>query len=102
MARIIRDLNIENLQSKSHFDTQTPDIEDKDGKESRSAIAKEPDVVELHALYEVEYEQFLTDTSHEISKCAQRLLELESIVFGNPSSGRVAYRHEFKSRLPFR
>jgi hypothetical protein len=103
MARIITDLTIENLQSKFHFDNQTPDIEDvKDVKESGSVITREPDVAELHALYEIEYEQFLTDTSHEISKCAQKLLELESIVFGNPSSKRVAYRHEFKSGLPFR
>ena len=103
MARIITDITKENLQSKFHFDNQTADLEDiKDVKETGSAIARESDFAELHALYEIQYEQFLTDTSHEISKCAQRLLELESIVYGNPSSERVAYRHESKSVLPFR
>jgi hypothetical protein len=106
MARIITNITIENLQSKFYFDNQTADLEDvkdlKDVKETGPAMASELDFAELHALYEIEYKQFLTDTSHEISKCAQRLLELESIVFGNPSSERVAYRHEFKSGLPFR
>jgi hypothetical protein len=103
MERIITDTTKENLQSKFHFDNKTADLEDiNDVKETGSAITREPDVVELHALYENEYEQFLTDTSHEISKCTQRLLELESIVYGNPSSERVAYQPEFKSRLPFR
>jgi reverse gyrase len=100
MERIITNITIENLQSKFHFDNQTADLEDV--KETGSAIAREPDFAELHALYEIQYEQFLTDTSHEISKCAQRLSELESIVYGNPSSERVAYRHDFKSVLPFR
>ena len=84
MAQIITNITIENLQSKFHFDNQTADIEDV--KETGSAIAREPGFAELHALYEIQYEQFLTETSHEISKCAQRLLELESIVYGNPSS----------------
>ena len=100
MAQIITNITIENLQSKFHFDNQTADLEDV--KETGSAIARELDFAELHALYEIQYEQFLTDTSHEISKCEQRLLELESIVYGNPSSERVAYQHKFKSVLPFR
>ncbi len=106
MAQIITNITIENLQSKFHFDNQTAYLEDvkdfKAIKENGSAIAREPDFAELHALYEIQYEQFLTDTSHEISKCEQRLLELESIVYGNPSSERVAYQHKFKSVLPFR
>ena len=77
MAQIITNTTIENLQSKFHFDNQTADLEDredvKDIKETGSAVAREPDFAELHASFEIQYEQFLTDTSHEISKCAQRL-----------------------------
>ena len=103
MERFINLTTKENLHSKFHFANQTADLEDiKDVKETGSAIAKEPDIAELHALYENEYKQFLIDTNHEISKCAQRLLELKSIVYGNPSSERVAYQHGFKSGLPFR
>jgi hypothetical protein len=103
MAQFITNTTIENLQSKFQSDNQTTDLEDiKDVKETGSAIAREPDFAELHALYEIQYEQFLTDTSHDISKYAQRLLELESIVSGNLPSKRVAYQHEFKSVLSFR
>jgi len=100
MAQIITNTTIENLQSKFHFDNQTTDLEDV--KETGSAIAGEPGFAELHALYEIQYEQFLTDTSHEISKRAQRLSELKSIVYGNPSTERATSQHEFKSVLPFR
>ncbi len=94
MARIITNITIENLQSKFYFDNQTADL--KDVKETGPSMARELDFVDLHALYEIEYKQFLTDASHEISKCAQRFLELESFVYGNPSSERVAYQHKFK------
>lgn len=94
MSRIITNRTKENLQSKFYFDNQTADLEDV--KETGPAIARELDFAELHALYEIEYKQFLTDASHEISKCAQRLLELESFVYGNPSYERVSYQHTFK------
>lgn len=80
MARISTNTTIENLQSKFHFDSPTAD------KETRSAISREPDFAELHALYEIHYEQFLNDTSIEISKCTQKLRQLESIVYGEPYS----------------
>lgn len=43
---------------------------------------KEPDFFELHAQFEIQYQQFITDTSDEITKRAQRLEELEAIVYG--------------------
>ena len=96
MERFINLTTKENLHSKFYFANQTADIEDiediediKDVKEVGPAIAREPDFVQLHALYEIEYEQFLMDTNHEIAKYTQRLLELESIVYGSPSSERV-------------
>ena len=49
--------------------------------EAGSVNVKEPDFADLHALYEIEYEKFITDTSVEIKKRTQKLLELESIVF---------------------
>lgn len=44
--------------------------------------SKEPDFFELHAQFEIQYQQFITDTSDEITKRAQRLEELEAIVYG--------------------
>jgi len=54
--------------------------------EAGSANVREPSFADLHALYEIEYEKFIIDTRVEIKKRAQKLLELESIVFGNLSS----------------
>lgn len=80
----------ENLRTKYHLNTQTADnrgakvIENVD--ETGTASVKEPDFAELHATYEIEYEQFLADIGVEIAKRAQRLSELESIVYGNSTS----------------
>ncbi len=51
-----------------------------------SADGTEQDFVQLHMLFKIQYEQFLTDTSDEIAKRTQRLSELKSIVYGNSSS----------------
>jgi hypothetical protein len=79
MARIINNTTVENLKIKSPFNKQNV-------KEFGLVTNKEPDFAELHALFEIQYKQFLTDTSDEIAKRAQRLLELESIVHGDPLS----------------
>ena len=54
--------------------------------EAGAANVKEPGFADLHALYEIEYKKFLTDTSVEIEQRTKRLLRLESIVFRNLSS----------------
>ncbi len=90
MARILTNTTSENLQTKFHLNYQGADLVNakdiKNVKEAGSASAREPDFAELHSLFQIQYEQFLTDTSDEIAKRAQRLSELESIVYGNPSS----------------
>jgi len=54
--------------------------------EAGAANVKEPGFADLHALYEVEYEKFITDISVEIEQRTQKLLELKSIVFRKLSS----------------
>ena len=89
MAQIILNTTAENLQTKHHFKNKNADLgAAKKTKEFGPAIGREPDFAELHALFEIQYKQFLTDTSDEIAKRAQRLLELESIVYGNPHPNR--------------
>ena len=76
----------ENLHTKYQFNTQTADnggakvVENVD--ETGTASTREPDFAELHATYEIEYEQFLADIDVEITKRTQRLSKLESIVYG--------------------
>ncbi len=79
MARIITNTTAGNLQTKSR---STDGVNAKDAKAFGPALVREPDFAELHALFEIQYKQFLSDTSDEIAKRAQRLLELESIVYG--------------------
>ena len=87
MAKITPNTTAEHLQIKSHFKNKNADPgEVKKVKDFGPAIGREPDFAELHALFEIQYKQFITDTSDEIAKRAQRLLELESIVYGNPLS----------------
>jgi len=84
-------ITFENLQTKLHLNTQTAEIVDakdiENVDEAGSAGGREPDFAELHASFEIEYEQFLADIGVEIAERAQRLLELESIVYGNAPSG---------------
>ena len=54
--------------------------------EAGATNVKEPGFADLHALYELEYEKFITDTGIEIEQRAQKLLRLESIVFRKLSS----------------
>ncbi len=89
MSRILTNTTSENLQTKFHLNQGADLVNAKDiknVKEAGPASAREPDFAELHSLFQIQYEQFLTDTSDEIAKRAQRLSELESIVYGNPSS----------------
>jgi hypothetical protein len=83
MAKIIPPVTVESLQSKSYMDHPNTDPEDvkalKDLVETGTVTAKEPDFAELHALFEMEYEQFITDTNHEILKCTQKLSELKAL-----------------------
>jgi hypothetical protein len=89
MAQINTKTTAENLHISFQFNEQGTDLDQvKDIKvmqEAGPAIVREPDFAELHALFEIQYEQFLMDTSNEIAKHAQRLLGLESIVYGDPS-----------------
>ena len=80
----------DNLHTKYRLNTQTADngvaevVENVD--ETSTDSVREPDFAELHATYEIEYEQFLADIDVEIAKRAQRLSRLESIVYGNSPS----------------
>jgi hypothetical protein len=59
----------------------------KNNKEfGKDAVARELDCVKLQALFDIEYQQFMTDTSYEIAKSTQRLSELKAFVYGKPSS----------------
>ena len=79
----------ENAQTKSHPNTETAEIGDasviENVDEADSARDREPDFAELHASFEIEYEEFLADIGIEIAICAQRLSELESIIGKSPS-----------------
>ena len=88
--RILTNTTSDNLQTKFHLNNQGAGLGNardiKNVNEVRVASVREPNFAELYALFEIQYEQFLTDTSNEITKCAQRLSELKSIVYGNPIS----------------
>jgi hypothetical protein len=93
MAQIIRKTTAEGPDKQNHFNNQSGrpgEVQDiKNFNSGAPASLREPDFAELHALFESHYEQFLTDTSDEISKCHKRLMQLESIVYGNAGSQRI-------------
>jgi hypothetical protein len=84
MRRIIANTTVENLPTKFHFSSRGAGIQ-----EAGSAMANEPDFAELYNSFEIQYEQFLTDTNDEIAKSAQRLLELKSIVYGDSPAAEL-------------
>jgi hypothetical protein len=91
MTSTITPTIFENAQIKSHPNTETAEIgdasviENVNVDEADSAREREPDFAELHASFEIEYEEFLADIGIEIAICAQRLSELESIIGKSPS-----------------
>jgi hypothetical protein len=99
MEQIITSRTTENPRTKFHFNTRDADLEDV--KEARPAIVREPDFAELHDSFEIQYEQFLADTSDEIAISNQRLLELKSIVYGDRPSAGITYQHDRKLVLLF-
>jgi hypothetical protein len=80
----------DNLRTKFHLndpDTSPGNAREvKKVNEAGPASVREPNFAELHALFKIQYEQFLTDTSDEIAIRTRRLSELKSIVYGNPPS----------------
>jgi hypothetical protein len=81
MSQTITQTPTKNLKTKFHFNNQDADLED--FNKAESGDEEGPDFSELHALFESQYQQFLTDTSDEITKCSQRLVKLESILYRN-------------------
>jgi hypothetical protein len=90
MSHTMSNLTVKDFQKTINFnnrDTGFGDVKDiKNIKGLKPANTRELDFFELHALFETEYQEFLTDTSDEIAKRARRLSELESFVFGNSQS----------------
>ena len=84
-------LTVNDFQKKIHFndrDTGFGKVKDIENiKGLKPANTRELDFFELHALFETEYQQFLTDTSDEIAKRAQKLSELKSFIYKNSPSG---------------
>jgi len=83
MARI--QYTSKNLPTKSYLNDQGADLGNardiKNVNDVSRAGVGEPDFAELHTLFQIDYEQFLKDTSNEIEKRTQRLLELKSILY---------------------
>ncbi len=77
MGRIITNTATENPETKFQVNTR-----DKD-KQTDTASVAELDFADLHILFEKQYEQLLNDTSDEMAKRTQRVLELSSIVYQN-------------------
>ena len=82
MGRIITNMATKNVDTKPLLI-----MEGEDDLEADGDVAAEPDFAELHALFEIQYEQLLTDTSDEIAKRSQKLLEFPSLVPRDSSSG---------------
>jgi len=82
MGRIIANMAAENIDTKP-----LPIIEGEDELEADADLATELDFAELHALFEIQYKQLLTDTSDEIAKRAKKLLDSPSQVYWNSRSG---------------
>jgi hypothetical protein len=89
MARIVTNTTSKNLPTKSYLNNQGADLGNagdiKNVNDVSRAGVREPDFAELHALFEIDYEQFIKDTSDEIEKRTQRIMELKLILYGNPS-----------------
>jgi hypothetical protein len=82
-----RNITSDTLHTKFHLndpDSSLGNVKDvKKVNEAGPASVREPNFAELHALFKIQYEQFLTDTSDEIAIRTRRLSELKSIVYGN-------------------
>jgi len=102
MRRINIDGTTKNLQIKYHFNDRRADLDDPCGVDMAGpARIAEPDFAELHNSFEIQYEQFLTDTNDEIAKSAQKLLELNSLVHGDSPSAGIPRQRHFRVALPF-
>ena len=97
MGQISINGTTQNPQKSFHFDPPGAELE-----APGQARRREPDFAELHDSFEIQYQQFLTDTSHEIAKSAQRLLELNSIIYGDSRSGGIPHRHHIRAALAYR
>ena len=101
MRRINIDGTAENLQLKYDFDNRSTGL---DGPQNEDAAGPaqtgEPDFAELHNSFEIQYEQFLTDTNDEIVRSAQMLLELNSLVSGASASTGIPGRRHLRFALP--
>jgi len=90
MSQTMSNLTFKDFQKKTHFnnrDTGFGDVKDIENiKGLKPADTQELDFFELHALFETEYQQFLTDTSDEIAKRTQKLSELKSFIYKNSPS----------------
>ena len=90
MSQIMSNLTVKDFQKKISFnnrDTGFGDVKDIENiKGLKPADMQELDFFELHALFETEYQQFLTDTSDEIAKRTQKLSELKSFIYKNSPS----------------
>jgi len=87
MTLIPRNTTSVSLHTKFHLNDPDASLGNaKDVKRVNDAgptSVREPNFAELHALFIIQYEQFLTDTSDEIATRTRRLSELKSIVYGN-------------------